>query len=687
MKALLAATAFVALAAGPASADEGMWTLDNVPAEAIEKATGFKPDAKWLEKVRLASVRLAGGCSGSFVSPEGLVMTNHHCITDCLSELSTAEDDLMADGFLAKDRAAERRCAGVEVNQLVDIRDVTADIEKATAGKQGEAFADARRAAMSDIEKACAGGDAAVRCDVVTLYQGGRYHLYKYKRYQDVRLAFAPEHSIAAFGGDPDNFNFPRYSLDMGLLRVYGADGKPLSTPVHFKWSKDGAKAGDPSFVTGHPGSTSRLDTLSQLSALRDSYIPSTLMYLAEKRGRLIEFGRRGPEEFRVSQEQLQGVENSIKVWRGRQQALADEEFFNTLVNREVELRQKIAADPELRKMVGDAYGEIEEAAKKLQVLEPKYLMLERGRAFDSDLFRLARLLVRSAEERTKPNPERLLEFGDARLPALKQRLANPAPIHDSIEEMTLAFSLTKLREEFGPDNALVREVLGKRSPEQVAADLVADTKLDDPAFRLKLFEGGAEAIAASDDPMIRLARAVDAEARKARKADEEMEAVIEAAQSRIAKARFALYGDSVYPDATFSLRLSYGHVKGWETADGTKIDPFTTFGGLYERDTGAAPFDLPPTWETAKDRIDLSTPYNTVSTNDIIGGNSGSPAINKDAEVIGLIFDGNIHSLSGDYGYEPRKNRAVMVDVRGMTEALTKVYKADHLAKELGVE
>ncbi|ACI99710.1 S46 family peptidase [Rhodospirillum centenum] len=687
----LTAGAIIALAVGAfsssAMADEGMWTLDNVPAEAIQKSTGLKPDAKWLEKVRLSSVRLAGGCSGSFVSPEGLVMTNHHCVSDCVAELSTPENDLMAKGFLAGTRAEERRCAGIEVNQLTEITDVTDKVAKATEGKTGKEFADARRAVFAEIERGCSGGDANVRCDVVTLYQGGRYNLYKYNRYQDVRLAFAPEFGIAAFGGDPDNFNFPRYCLDMSLLRVYGADGKPISSPNYFPWSKAGAKPDEATFVTGHPGSTSRLNTTDQLAYLRDVFAPATLMYLSELRGRLIEFGRRGEEEHRLALEELTGIENSLKVWRGRQQALVDAQFFGDKVAAETELRARIKADPKLAAQVGDAYEQIAKAMQRQRALAPRYLMLERGRAFDSSLFSFARLLVRSAEEAGKPNDQRLREFSEARLPALKQRLSNPAPVHESLEITTLAFSLSKLREEFGPDNALVQKVLGKKSPEQVAEDLVKTSKLGDPKVRLTLFEGGKEAVAASDDPMIALAKLVDADARAARKAvEEEIEAPVEAAQARIAKARFALLGDSVYPDATFTLRLSYGHVKGWTEEDGTQVEPFTTFAGLYNRDTGAVPFDLPESWEKAKGVIGMSVPFNGVSTNDIIGGNSGSPILNSRAEAIGLVFDGNIHSLAGDYGYDMRRNRTVFVDIRGMAEALRKVYKADHLVKELGL-
>lgn len=685
--AILAASAGLALmAASAAHADEGMWTLDNLPVDAIQKTTGFRPDSDWVKKVQLSSVRLAGGCSGSFVSPNGLVMTNHHCAATCIAELSTPENDIQANGFLAKTTGEEKRCAGVEINQLVSITDVTDTVRKATEGKTGQAFADARRAALADVEKQCSAGDTGVRCDVVTLYQGGKYHLYKYKRYQDVRLAFAPEHSLGAFGGDPDNFNFPRYSLDMSLMRVYGADGKPISSPDFFKWSKDGTKAGDPVFVTGHPGSTSRLATIAQLKTVRDTALPSTLIYLSELRGRLIEFGRENPERASMALESLQGVENSFKVYKGRHQALTDAEFFGKKQAQEEELRQRISQDQKLRVLVGDAYEQIEAAQKRSVQLYPRYLMLERMRGFNSELAGFARQLVRATAEQTKPNAERLREYGEARLPALKQALANPAPVHTELDIATLAFSLSKLREQFGPDDALVKTVLGKKSPEELAVELVKGSKLGDPAVRLALFEGGAKAVQASTDPMIKLMAAIDTEARATRKAmEEEVEAVVEKAQARIAQARFAIYGDSIYPDATFSLRLSYGVVKGWEEIDGHQVQPFTTYAGLFERETGSDPFALPKRWLDAKSKIDLKTPYNTSTTNDIIGGNSGSPGINTKAEVVGLLFDGNIHSLSGDYGYEPKRNRAVMVDVRGMREALDKVYGADNLLKELG--
>ncbi|MFV3076020.1 S46 family peptidase [Niveispirillum fermenti] len=687
VKLAAATAATLALLVGAAQADEGMWTFDNVPAAAIGKSTGFTPDAQWLKKAQLSYVRLAGGCSGSFVSGEGLVMTNHHCISDCIAELSSAQKDYQADGFLARNRAEEKQCAGIEINQLVDITDVTGKVEAATTGKTGQDFANARRTVLADLEKDCAGGDDKLRCDAVTLYQGGRYSLYKYKRYQDVRLAFAPEAAAAAFGGDPDNFNFPRYCLDMSLLRVY-EDGKPIASPNHFKWSREGSKEGEASFVIGNPGSTSRLRTIAELEFIRDNVAPSFLFWAQERRGRLIEFGRENDDRRREALDDLSGTENGVKVWRGRQIALADKDFFGAKVRAEQELRAKIAADPKLAAEVGDAFTQIEQAQARYAQLYPRFIMLERSRAFDSELAAFARLLLRAGDERGLPNPERLREYGDSRLPALKQRLSNPAPVHAELEIALLSFSLTKLREQFSPDDPIVKAVLGKRSPDQVAEAAVKGSKLGDPAERLRLFEGGKAAIDASDDPMIALMKLVDQAARQARKSvEEEVDAVVEQAQARIAKARFALYGDSIYPDATFSLRLSYGKMQGWTEPDGQEVAPYTTIAGLYERDTGAAPFAIPPSWEAARGKVQMSTPYNAVSTNDIIGGNSGSAAINAKGEVIGLIFDGNIHSLSGDYGYDPRRNRSVMVDVRGMAEALRTVYDARHLTRELGVQ
>jgi V8-like Glu-specific endopeptidase len=687
---LLAAAAAGAMStmAGTAYADEGMWTFDNIPAAAIEKAVGFKPTASWLEKVRLSSVRLAGGCSGSFVSPNGLVMTNHHCIDSCISELSTAQDDLLSNGFLAAKAEEERKCAGIEINQLIEISDVTAEISNATAGKTGAAFNDARRAAQAAAEKACSGGDTAVRCDVVTLYQGGRYNLYKYRRHQDVRLAFAPEYGAAAFGGDPDNFNFPRYALDMGLLRVYGADGKPLSSPNFFPWSKKGSSEGQAAFVTGHPGKTSRLETVAQLASIRDLFAPATAIYLSEKRGRLLEFSRRGEDELRIATDELAGVENSLKVWRGRQQALNDPEFFGGKVAAQDDLRSRIKSDAKLAADVGTAYEDIAATQQIYRSVWPRYAMTEGLRGFDSDLYAYARMLVRAADEAGKPNAERLREYSEARLPGLKQRLSNPAPVHAPLELLTLSFSLEKLRENLSPDDPLVKSILGRQSPLQKAEELIKGSQLGDPAVRLKLLEGGKAAVDASTDPMIVLARLVDPEARALRKRmEEEVDSKIEEAQARIARARFALLGDSTYPDATFSLRLSYGKVQGWTEPDGRPVTPYTTIDGLFARDTGAAPFDTPSKWDAAKGKVKGATPMNLVTTNDIIGGNSGSPLIDKDAQVIGLVFDGNIHSLAGDYGYDGRRNRTVAVDVRGMTEALKSVYGADRLVKELGVK
>ena len=673
-------------AAGTAYADEGMWTLDNLPVARMEADYGFRPEESWVEKVRLASVRLANGCSGSFVSGTGLVLTNHHCIARCISELTTAKDDLQANGFLARRPEEERRCAGIEINQLSEIRDVTADMARATAGKTGAALNEARTAAIAELEKTCA-TDETTRCDVVTLYQGGRYSLYKYKRYKDVRLVFAPEADVAAFGGDPDNFNFPRWCLDMGILRVYGSDGKPIASPHYFRWAAKGAAEDDMTFITGHPGSTSRLRTVAELEVLRDAFLPRQLILDSELRGRLLQFAQQGLDQERMALREIQGLENSLKVQKGRHAALVDAEFFGAKLAAEQDLRRRIAADPALAAEVGDAYEQIGKAAARYRVLLPRHAMLEGGGAFKGQLAEFARHLLRAGEERGKPGAQRLKEYSDARLPVLVQRLTNPAPVHSELETVLLSYSLDKLREAFGPDDRLVKAVLQGRSPAERAAELVANSKLGDPAVRQALFEGGKDAVAASDDPMIKLMALVDADARALRKAmEEEVETPIEAAQARIAKARFALFGESIYPDATFSLRLSYGAVKGWTEPDGTEVAPFTTLAGLYDRATGSQPFALPESWIKARSKLDLSTPFNAATTNDIIGGNSGSPVLNRKAEIIGLVFDGNIHSLAGNYGYDSRRNRAVMVDLRGMKEALHKVYDAKALIRELGL-
>jgi hypothetical protein len=666
-----------------AAADEGMWTYDAFPKEKIEQRYRFKPTDAWLEKARLSSARLARGCSASFVSENGLVMTNHHCAQECIQGLSTAQKDYFADGFFAKAQADEPKCPNVEVNQLVQISDVTQRIRGATAGKEGKDYFQALRGEMAKTEKECQ-TSPDLRCEVVSLYHGGIYDLYKYRRYQDVRLVFAPEFRIAFFGGDPDNFMFPRYDLDVSFLRVY-ENGQPVRMKDHFTWSKGGAQDGELTFVSGHPGGTSRALTVSQLEYQRDVALPERLIRASELRGLLTAFGERGPEEKRISMEDLFGIENGIKALTGRWLSLRDREFFRSLVTAEETLKANLAKSPEQAQKYLPAFDAIAKAEDKLREIRKAYTYLEAGAGFGGDLFRHARTVVRAAEERQKPNELRLREYRESALPELTQSLVSPAPIYPQLEKLLLGHSLTKLREQLGADDPVVKKVLGKRSPQEVADEAVSGTKLLDPAVRRQLLEGGAQAVSASQDPMVQLAKLVDPDARAVRKVfEDEVESVVQKSSEKIAEARFAVQGRSTYPDATFTLRLSYGAVKGWKRADGVFVQPFTTFAGLYERATGRDPFKLPESWVAAKDKLNLQTRFDFTTTNDIIGGNSGSPVFNKDLQIVGLIFDGNIESLGGDYGFDESVNRAVAVHSDALLEALAKVYGAQRIVDEL---
>jgi V8-like Glu-specific endopeptidase len=663
-------------------AEEGMWTYNRFPVERVQKAYGFAPDGAWLDHVRLASVRLAQGCSASFVSPNGLVMTNHHCVHSCIEELSTPKKNLIANGFWAKAQADELKCPNLEVNQLVQITDVTARVMKAADGLADAAANEKKKAEMSAIEKECATSDKQ-RCEVVTLYNGGVYDLYQYRRHQDVRLVWAPELGIAFFGGDPDNFMFPRHTLDASFVRVY-EDGKPASVAHYFKWSKAGTKDGELTFVSGNPGSTSRLDTVAETLAYRDTALVARLMYLSELRGALVQYARRGKEQARHSMSLLFSVENGLKAFRGEADALFSPGFIEGLKKNEDALRAAVKADKAMAGTHGGAWDAVAAAVVKARPLSKRHGMLEGAQAFRSDLFGFARTLVRAAVELKKPNSDRLREFSDGRLPGLQQRLLSPAPVYAELEVFRLEFGLTKMRELLGADDPIVREVLGKESPDQLAARLVKGSKLGDPKVRKQLYDGGADAIAKSNDPMIKLALLVDAPSRALRKQmEDEVESVTRKNHELIAAARFKVQGTNTYPDATFSPRLSFGTVKGW-VEDGKTIAPYTTFGSTFERHSGADPFALPKSWLAAKGQVDLATPMNFVTTNDIIGGNSGSPVFNRDAEIVGLIFDGNIHSLGGDYGFDDTLNRAVAVDSRAILHALEKVYKVDRLVNEL---
>jgi hypothetical protein len=664
-----------------ARADEGMWTFNSFPSKKVQAEYGFDPSQAWLDHIRESSLRIAQGCSASFISPEGLVMTNHHCVVECEEQLSSAQENLVQDGFTAKTESEERKCPAFELDQLTQISDVTGEVKTALAGKTGDAANKALRATEAKLQQSC-GTDPSVRCDVVSLYHGGIYNLYHYKRYTDVRLVFAPEFAVAQFGGDPDNFNFPRYDFDIGLLRAYES-GKPVASKDYFRWSADGSKAGELVFVSGNPGATSRQLTISQLEFLRDKSFPALMPFLAEYRGQLEEFIRRGPEQAREANEDEFFIANAFKANYGRQTALLDPQFFAAKVQEEQKLRAAVAASPNL---AGDAsaWRQIAQLQQERGRLYTRYADLN-GYLFRTGLLGDAVHLVRAAAERAKPNSERLPEYTDQALITLKQQLSAPIPVHKDLQELTIAYLFTTTRRDLGADDPFVHKMLVDESPEELAHRLVNGTHLDDPKVREQLYDGGQEAIAASTDPLIRFVASIDPDLRAARKQyEDEVVAPTRADAERIANARFAVYGTTVDPDATFTLRLSYGTVKGFDNAQDHFVEPYTTIGGLFHRATGAPPFKLAKSWLDAKASLNMDTPMNLSTTNDIIGGNSGSPLINSKGQIVGLIFDGNIFSLGGDFGYDPARNRAVAVDSRALLEGLQKVYHLDRIVDEI---
>jgi hypothetical protein len=683
------ALAFAALAfcLGPAArADEGMWTFDNVPRAAIEAKYGVSITDAWLDHLRLASVRLEGGCSGSFVSGDGLVLTNHHCVDSCLQELSSAGKDIVADGFYAKSEAEERRCEAFEVSTLIKLENVSGKIAAAIRGLDSAAAYPVREAEKTRLEAECekASGSKEIRCEIVDLYSGGQNWLYTYRRYQDVRLVFAPEIAIANFGGDPDNFNFPRYNLDMSILRVYDG-GKPLHPEHHLTWNPAGAKEGEPVFVTGHPGMTSRQLTVDQLQTRRTAILPIRLYMASELRGRLIQFGKLGAEPYRVMLDDLLRIENGLKVGRGQLAALDDAGFVRRKAEQEAAFRKLVSAsaDPQVKAAVG-AWDEISRAHEIYRAIYPRYILVEGRQGLLGDLFEHARTLVRAGDERTLPNTKRLREYTDAQLPSLELAIGSKAPIALDLEELQLGFGLEKLREWLGPDDPLVKKLLGDRSPDDLAHAAVTGTQLGDPEFRKALWAGGKAAVDASNDPMIALARLVEPDARAVlERYRKEVEAKETSATERISRARFLIEGASVYPDATFTLRMTYGAVEAWDEA-GKKVGPYATFGALFPRVTGKDPFALPASWLAAKPKLSPGTTFNFVATTDITGGNSGSPMVDKNGHLIGLCFDGNSHSIGGSFWFDPAKNRSIQVDSGGMLEALRTVYGADRLVAEL---
>jgi hypothetical protein len=665
----------VSLPLSIASADEGMWTFDAFPAAKMRGDYGWAPDQAWLDKVRAASVRLTGGCSASFVSDAGLILTNHHCVAHCVEEHSTAANNILKTGFTARSRGDEKMCAGQQAEVVTSIRDVTPQVKAAIGSATGEAAVKARSAIVAQLEKDGCPDTAKTRCQVVSLYGGGQYKLYNYRKYSDVRLVWAPEAQAAQFGGDPDNFNFPRYSLDASFLRAY-EDGKPVATPNHLDWSPRAPVQGEATFVVGNPGSTQRLFTSEQLAFQRELVLPVTLATYSELRGRLIAAMESSPDKEREAAETLGSIENSLKVYIGRVKALGDPAFTGKLAAAEAELKVKSAGNA----AVGNPWADIGKAMRSYR----DFYVAHRFSLPQGDLFGYAMTLVRAASERTKSNVERLPGYSDSALPLVEKRLLDEKPVYPWLDQLFMEWSLSKSREYLGADDPQTKLLLGKESPEGLAARLISGTKLADSAVRKALWEGGKAAVDASTDPMIVYARSLDANDRALKKRfDEQVDAPLTAAGAKLADARFAAYGDSVYPDATFTLRISYGKVAGWPER-GKQVPIRTTLGGTFERATGASPFDLPPAFAANRSRIDPDTTYDFVTTNDIIGGNSGSPVIDKAGKVIGAAFDGNIHSLGGNYGYDGSINRTVAVSTAAVQEALEKIYPAPHLVDEL---
>ncbi len=681
---VFASVAALVLAAGlatPAGADEGMWLLNNPPRKQLKERYNFEPTPEWLLHVQRAAVRI--GASGSFVSANGLLMTNHHVASDMIAELSTAERDLMKNGFLARTMADELKCPGTEVRVLWTIEDVTDAINAAAKPDMAPAAANAaRRAAMGAMEKE-RGADGNTY-SVVTLYAGGKYHLYGYKRFTDVRLVFAPEHAAAFFGGDTDNFEYPRFNLDCTFLRVYEND-KPVRPEHYLKWSAAGAAENDLVFIVGHPGRTQRQLTMDHLKFVRDTDHTTRLAGLWRAEQRIQAFMNRNAENARIGSDEFYGIANSRKAIMGQYAGLLDPAPMKAKADAEAALRKAVAANPEWQKSVGDAWDKISAAAAARKAWHVRHGLLNRG--VGGSLFGAARTLVMMADELPKPNGERLREYADAGLPSLRVRLFSTAPIYDELERHGIASNLSLMAEQLGADDPLVVKVLAGKSPTERAAELVAGTKLKDVSFRKKLAEGGRDAVDSADDTMIAFAKLLDADYRAARKtAEDTFDAVERDAYGRIAKARFAIEGESTYPDATGTLRLSYGAVKGWNEG-GTDVPAFTTLGGTFERAEarkGQKEFALPESWMKNKGKLNLSTPFNFVCTADIIGGNSGSPVINKAGEVVGLVFDGNLHSLPGAFYFDERVNRAVVVDARGMIETMRVIYGADNVVNEL---
>ncbi len=665
-------------------ADEGMWLFNQPPRQILRERYQFESTDAWLEHLQKSSVKI--GASGSFVSEDGLLISNHHVGAGSLQKLSTKEKNYLRDGFYARTPAEELKCLDLEIDVLQSIEDVSARVNAAVPkdADAADAFA-ARRKVIAEIEKQSL-EQTGLRSDVVTLWQGGTYQLYRYKRYTDVRIVFAPEQQAAFFGGDPDNFEYPRYDFDICLLRAY-EDGKPAKTKDFLKFSRTGPRDGELVFVSGHPGGTSRLLTLAELGNLRDQLLPYRLAVLKREEVLLANWSARAEENARRTKQDLFGIQNARKALDGRLAGLLDPRLMGGKVKAEDDFKAQLVSKPEFSDALA-GYEKIAAATRILASQWTRYALLERAGGFNCESFGIARTLLRAGEERPKPNGERLREFSDANKVSLELGLFSTKPIYADMEILALSDALTFFATQLGGDDPLVKQVLAGKSPHDRAVDLINNTKVRDAAFRKQLYDGGAGAVSAAKDPMVELARLIDSEARKLRQVSEEQDEVKQQAHAAIARAANTLLGtgSSRYPDATATLRLSFGTVKGYEE-DQKFVAPFTTFAGLYERSKDRRdrePFDLPKSWESARSRVNLKTPFNFVSTCDIIGGNSGSPVVNRAGEFVGIIFDGNLQSLPLDYAYDEVQARATSVDSAAILEGLDKVYHAKELVREL---
>jgi hypothetical protein len=682
-RAVLAGLGFF-VSASVIDANEGMWLFNDPPRKILKEQYGFEPTDQWLEHVQKSSVRFNSGGSGSFVSPEGLVLSNHHVGADCLQKLGSAEKNYLRDGFHARTRAEEMRCHDLELNVLMSMEDVTDRVKGAVKPEMSadQAFG-ARRAVMAEIEKESL-DKTGLRSDVVTLFQGGKYHLYRYKKYTDVRLVFAPEQQAAFYGGDPDNFEYPRYDLDICFFRAY-ENGQPARVEHYLTWSDKGPAENELVFVSGHPGGTSRSLTMDELEYMRDVSFPSSLEMLHRMEVMLSVYSARSEENARRAKDELFGVQNSRKAREGGLAGLLDPQLMNKKRADEQKLKDAFRASGKYENALA-AYEKISAAQKVIRENRLPYNFLEGARGFASQYFHIARTLLRGAEERSKPNGERLREFRESNRESLEFQLFSEEPLYDDFEQVKLADSLTYLTEKLGFEDPLVQKILAGKSPRERASELVLGTKMKSVEVRKQLYKEQPDSFRKSDDAMIKLALLIDERARAVRKIIEAQDEIKRQAYGEIAAAKFAIQGSSTYPDATFTLRLAFGQAKGYEE-DGKQIPFQTTFAGLYDRAAehkNQPPFDLPPRWIHRKNSIDMSTPYNFVSTADIIGGNSGSPTLNKNAEFVGIIFDGNIYSLVLDFVYTEVKARAVSVHSKSITEALLRVYEAPELVSEL---